>query len=108
METFLSLSGTAGAVRGLIFLIVLAAVLLFVAVKSLAITKEGERLVVFRLGKFLGVLPPGLNIIVPFIDRTVTVRVDRIIGWQTLSETELVNRITEDALRDPQFFRNHG
>lgn len=84
----------------LIFLMLMAITLIVIAAKSIAITKDGERLVVFRLGKFLHVCPPGLTLVVPFIDKGVKVRVDQIIGWQTLPESELERKIAEAVTRN--------
>ena len=80
---------------GLIFFTLMAIAFLIIAAKSIDITKEGERLAVFRLGKLLGVCPPGLNVVIPFIDKCVKVRVDQIAGWQTLSDSELNQKIAE-------------
>jgi len=68
-------------------------VLLLVAVKSVVMVKPDERAVLFRLGKFVGVRPPGLNITVPFLDRVVRVRVDQINGHEIMSEQELIEKI---------------
>ncbi len=54
-----------------IFLVViLIAIILSRAIK---IVREWERLIVLRLGKFIGIKGPGLVILVPFIDRGLTV-----------------------------------
>ncbi len=83
----------------LFFIAFIGLVLFVIAAKSIVTTKEGERLVVFRLGKLLGVFPPGRTIKVPFIDRGIKVRVDQIPGWQTMSEGELLRAIAEVAER---------
>jgi regulator of protease activity HflC (stomatin/prohibitin superfamily) len=88
------------AVAGLVFFIVITIALIIILVKSIDITKKDERLVVFRFGKFLGVCPTGLNPLIPIIDRCVKFRVDRIAGWQTLSESELQEKITEVLSKD--------
>ncbi|WP_019100380.1 SPFH domain-containing protein [Chromobacterium haemolyticum] len=49
-------------------LILLAAVIVFVF-KSLAVVPQQNAYIVERLGRYHGTLAPGLNIIVPFIDR---------------------------------------
>jgi regulator of protease activity HflC (stomatin/prohibitin superfamily) len=56
-----------------IFLIVVLALLLMVLFYSLRIVAEYERLVVFRLGRALGAKGPGLVILIPFVDRGITV-----------------------------------
>jgi regulator of protease activity HflC (stomatin/prohibitin superfamily) len=57
----------------IIFLIVVLALLLMVLFYSLRIVAEYERLVVFRLGRALGAKGPGLVILIPFVDRGITV-----------------------------------
>ncbi|NHR04155.1 paraslipin [Chromobacterium haemolyticum] len=49
-------------------LILLAAVIVFVF-KSLAVVPQQNAFIVERLGRYHGTLAPGLNIIIPFIDR---------------------------------------
>jgi len=85
----------------LIFVAFMTISLLVVAAKSIAITREGERLVVFRLGELLQVHPPGLVLLIPFVDRGVRVRVDQVPGWQTLSEGELQQRLVEGSMKSP-------
>ncbi len=54
----------------LFIIIALVVLFLFVAIKIL---NEYERGVIFRLGRLIGVKGPGLIILIPFIDRMVTV-----------------------------------
>lgn len=68
------------------------------AMKSIAVAQADERLVVLRLGQLLGVCGPGLNIVVPFLDRVIRVKVERVAGWRELSESELQRRAVEIAL----------
>ena len=82
----------------LFFLVFIAVALAVVAAKSIAITKEGERLVVFRLGELFRVYPPGLALLIPFIDRGVKVRVDLIAKWETLPESELAQKLAEAVM----------
>ncbi len=52
--------------------IVVLAVLAFVAVtiaKGVRIVPQGEEWIVERLGKYHGTLKPGLNIVIPYLDR---------------------------------------
>jgi regulator of protease activity HflC (stomatin/prohibitin superfamily) len=51
-------------------LIVLALIVFFSAVR---IAREYERGVVFRLGRLIGIKGPGIYLLIPFIDRAVTV-----------------------------------
>jgi regulator of protease activity HflC (stomatin/prohibitin superfamily) len=55
---------------GVIVVVVLALLLLFNAIR---IVREYQRLVVFRLGRFLATKGPGFVILIPFIDKAVTV-----------------------------------
>ena len=79
----------------LFFVLFFAVTAIIVAAKSIAITREGERLVVVRPGKLLYVYPPGLNFIIPFHDKGVRVRVDQIPGWQSLPDSELEQRLVQ-------------
>jgi hypothetical protein len=36
-----------------------------------------------------------VNVVIPLIDKCVKFRVDKIAGWQTLSEIELQQKIAE-------------
>ena len=79
------------------FVFALVALLVIVA-KTIVVTKEDERLVILRLGRLVAVRGPGRNIIVPFLDRAIKVNVERISGWEKLSETELLMRAAHLAL----------
>jgi len=59
-----------GAAIGVIIVLVLVAIFLFSAIK---IAREYERGVVFRLGRLLGLKGPGLYLLIPFVDKAVTV-----------------------------------
>lgn len=52
------------------FIIVFVIVIILMGIK---IVKQYDRKVVFTLGKYSGVLKPGLNVIIPFIQTTTTV-----------------------------------
>ena len=80
---------------GLLFIFL---ALVIVATKAYVIAKEDERLVILRLGKLIGVGHPGMNIIVPFLDRAIRVNVKRIAGWERLSESELEKKVVDIAL----------
>lgn len=56
---------------GAIFIVVLVLLILFMSIKVVA---EYDRVVIFRLGKFLKVKGPGLVIIIPGIDKATRVR----------------------------------
>jgi regulator of protease activity HflC (stomatin/prohibitin superfamily) len=56
---------------------------------SIKIFKEGERLVILRLGRFLRVAGPGLVWILPFADRGIRINLrENIPGWEALSKAE--------------------
>ena len=57
----------------LIVLVILILIGLMVAFKAIRIVPEYQRLVVFRLGKLHATRGPGLVILIPFIDRGITV-----------------------------------
>jgi regulator of protease activity HflC (stomatin/prohibitin superfamily) len=101
-----------------IAIIVVAILVLFAA--SLRIVKQYERGIVLRFGKLTGLRGPGLNGIVPFIDRlikvnmrivttvlepqevitrdNVTVRVDAVVYYQVLEPDKAI--INVDNYRD--------
>lgn len=65
-------------------IVVLAIVIISAGVK---VVPQSETRVVERLGRFHSVLSPGLNLIVPFIDRTKTIytrRIENAIGGKTI------------------------
>ena len=57
----------------LIVLIVVAALVVLFLAKAIRIVPEYQRLVVFRLGRLIGQKGPGLVILIPFIDKGITV-----------------------------------
>lgn len=67
-----------------IVIVVLAIVVIYAGVK---VVPQSETRVVERLGRFHSVLGPGLNFIVPFIDRPKTIytrRVENAVGGRTV------------------------
>ena len=54
---------------GTIVLIIIVALALILVKKSLIIIPQSETKIVERLGKYYATLQPGINIIIPFIDR---------------------------------------
>lgn len=72
----------------MITLIVLAALVLLVA--SVRTVKQYERGVVFRFGKLVGIRNPGLNFIIPFVDRMTQVNL-RIVTT-VLEPQEIITR----------------
>ncbi|WP_423792548.1 SPFH domain-containing protein [Methanocaldococcus indicus] len=57
-----------------IFWLILGFIVLFIIIKAVVIVKQYEGGLIFRLGKVIGKLKPGVNIIIPFLD--VPVKVD--------------------------------
>jgi len=83
--------------RSIIFLIFASFFLAVILAKTIRVTLDDERLVVFRLGQFLRVSPPGKTTVIPFIDRAVNVKVEEIAGWRTLRKEELQERLVQIA-----------
>lgn len=54
---------------GFVFAIVLLVIAIIFAVKSVNVIPQQTAWVIERLGKFHKVLNPGLNFIIPFIDK---------------------------------------
>jgi regulator of protease activity HflC (stomatin/prohibitin superfamily) len=74
--------------------VVVLAILVFVAVtiaKGVRIVPQGEEWIVERLGKYFGTLKPGLNIIIPYLDKVAykLVTKDIILDVQ---EQEVITR----------------
>ena len=86
--------------KAFLFIIFLLIALLIVAAKSVVVAKEDELLVVFRLEQVFRVYGPGLSVTIPFIDRVVRIKIDRIPDWQKLSEGELQERAAQIALKE--------
>ncbi len=96
-----------------------AIVILVIVIPAIKIVQQYQRGVVFRFGKLVGERAPGLNIIIPFIDRmikvdmrvetlvvepqevitmdNVTVQVDAIVFFQPVNATETIIRVQNYA-----------
>ena len=59
-----------GAALAILIILAIVVMFLFASVK---VAREYERGVVFRLGRLLGLKGPGLYLLIPFIDKAVTV-----------------------------------
>jgi regulator of protease activity HflC (stomatin/prohibitin superfamily) len=57
----------------LLLFLIIALVIIVLIVLSIKIIPEYKRMVVFRLGRSIGALGPGLIFLIPFVDKTVTV-----------------------------------
>ena len=53
----------------MIFTLVLAVLAIVFAFQAIKVVPQQSAWIVERLGKFHGVLSPGLNVVIPFIDR---------------------------------------
>ena len=73
-------------------------VLLVIASKAIVVAKDDELLVILRLGQPAQVRGPGLNLVVPFLDRAIRVNLATIEGWDKLSESELQLKAAQIAL----------
>ena len=81
---------------------IILAVLVLLLIVSIRIINEQERIVVFRLGRFERIKGPGLVIIIPFVDKGVTVNLsEKIPGWETLSNEELEEKIKTLVIPKP-------
>ena len=78
------------------FVLLVFAVLAF---KSFVMIKEGEYVVIYRLGKLDRWSGPGTTIIVPFIDRVVRIPLHLIAGWQTMRQEELEKNVIVIAMK---------
>lgn len=62
-----------GNFADLLLFLIIALVIIVLIVLSIKIIPEYKRMVVFRLGRSIGALGPGLIFLIPFVDKTVTV-----------------------------------
>ena len=61
---------------------------------GLYVAKENERIVVFRLGRFIRVCGPGFFIMIPLVDKVIKVNLDTYIpGWQALPKGKLEEQV---------------
>ena len=93
---------------GLTVLIVIVILALILVKKSLIIIPQSETKIVERLGKYYATLQPGINIIIPFIDRAkelITLNLGRYVYSNTIDLREQVydfdkqNVITKDNIQ---------
>lgn len=57
---------------------------------------NNERLVVFRLGKCVGIAGPGLSLTVPFVDKVRRVDLDREApNWPSLTAEQITDEIEQ-------------
>lgn len=66
---------------------------------GLRIVSEGERGVIFRLGRFQRVLEPGLRWILPGVDRFHRVSLNQVLPeWRSLTPEMVAARLRELSL----------
>ena len=79
--------------------IILLVLMIVILAASIKVVNEYERIAVFRLGRFVNIVGPGLVLLIPGVDKGVKVNVkEKIPGWQTLSQKELEERIKQYVL----------
>jgi regulator of protease activity HflC (stomatin/prohibitin superfamily) len=85
-----------------IILVVFWIVLTIAATSSIKIIRENQRAAVFRLGRFVGVRGPGLIYVVPIIDKTEIVDLNKWVPeWRELSKSDLDDRVKSVAQSHP-------
>jgi len=81
------------------FLIVPLAALVFLLL-GLRVVEKKERVSIMRLGRFLGVRGPGVVWVLPCLDRTTRINLDRDLPyWPSLSTGKLNATSSGDAYR---------
>jgi regulator of protease activity HflC (stomatin/prohibitin superfamily) len=73
-------------------IILVAAVVL--AILAVRVVGEDERLAIMRLNQFIGVRGPGLVWVMPLLDKTTRISLERDIpNWRSLSSEQLKSEI---------------
>ena len=84
------------------FLVLFAIIVISTSIK---IIREDERVVIFRLGRYLGIGGPGIVIKFPFVDKIVKINLTKSVpGWQTLSKETLNEKIKSIVLYGVKMF----
>jgi regulator of protease activity HflC (stomatin/prohibitin superfamily) len=98
-------------------ILLLLIIMVIVLSRSIKIVKEWERMVVLRLGKYVGIKGPGIVFLVPFIDRgiivdtrintidvpkqevitkdNVTVRIDAVVYYRVVDPEKAVMKVRD-------------
>ena len=64
------------------------------AILSLRVVREDERMAIIRFGRFVGIRGPGMVWVIPGVDRTTRINLERDIPrWRSLSTEQLTNEI---------------
>jgi regulator of protease activity HflC (stomatin/prohibitin superfamily) len=80
------------------FFVILVLMILFF-VSSIRILKESQRAAIFRLGQFVAVTGPGIIFMMPIVEKSKVVDLNKLIPeWRELSKTELDERVKAVAL----------
>jgi len=73
---------------------VFSLVVLYLLIKTDRRVPDDVRCVVYRLGKYAGILGPGRHIVVPFVDKVTEVRLDhQLPSWRGLTEAEITDAL---------------
>ena len=78
--------------EGLIFIVALLAFAIITLIRGVRIVPQGEEWIVERLGKYSSTLHPGLNIIIPYLDRVAY----RLITKDIILDVQEQEVITRD------------
>ena len=76
-----------------IFLIVVILLALILVKNSLVIIPQSETKIIERLGKYYATLKPGINIIIPFIDRAKSIVADEHGRYRTTNSIDLREQV---------------
>ncbi len=104
-------------VSEIIGILLLLMILTIILSRSLRVVREWERLIVLRLGKYVGIRGPGLILLVPFVDRglivdtrlhtvdvpkqevitrdNVTIKVDAVVYYRVIDPERAVLRVRD-------------
>ena len=66
------------SIETIIFLALLVVIVLIIVMNGVIVVPQSETRVIERLGRFHSVLNPGLNLILPFIDKAKTVYIRKV------------------------------
>jgi regulator of protease activity HflC (stomatin/prohibitin superfamily) len=77
-----------------------AALVVSALVKGAMIVQQSERVVMERLGSFHRILEPGINFVIPFVDRPRSIKVRRYRESGRIGAKELVPQMVEETRID--------
>lgn len=74
--------------------LILLVAFVIIGVLSVRVVGEHERLAIQRLGQFIGIRGPGMVWVLPLLDKTTRISLERDIpNWQSLSTEQLRKEI---------------